>query len=154
MCIPIKKIVFAKNIKTGASTLQNIFVRYGLKNRLKFAIPNNPLQPWNYSFYKSFQASMVKQYTWKNCEEYDMMLWYGRYNISETEKIISKNDISKRITILRDPVSMFESGYVFFALEKWYGMDINQFAQTIFDNEFPPRRKGNVKDLFLTKNVV
>ena len=67
---------------------------------------------------------------------------------------LTKNDISKRITILRDPLSVFESVYVYNNLDEVYGMDINQFAQTIFDNEFPPRRKGNVKDLFLTKNVV
>ena len=126
--------------------MQNIFVRYGLKNRLKFALPNNSMMPWTYDFYKSFQESMVRQYKWKNCEEYDMMLWHGIYNISETEKIIPKNDFSKRITILRDPVSLFESGYEYFKLEMdmEYGMDINQFAQSILDNGFPPRRNGNV----------
>ena len=38
-CHPIKKIVYAKIQKTGGSTLQNIFIRYGLKNDLKFALP-------------------------------------------------------------------------------------------------------------------
>ena len=152
MCTPIKKIVYAKTQKTGSSTLQNIFVRYGLKNKLKFALPNNPRMPWSYGLDESFQENMVKQYKWKNCEEYHMMLWHGIYNISETEKIIPKNDISKRITILRDPVSMFESGYAYNNLDEWYGMDINQFAQNIFDNGFPPRKKGtNVKDLFSGK---
>ena len=144
MCIPIKKIVYAKTQKTGSTTLQNIFVRYGLKNRLKFALPNNSMMPWTYDFYKSFQESMVRQYKWKNCEEYDMMLWHGIYNISETEKIIPKNDISKRITILRDPLSVFESLYIYNNLDEFYGMDINQFAQNILDNGFPPRRNGNV----------
>ena len=137
----------SNTLKTGGSTLQNIFVRYGLKNRLKFALPNNSMMPWTYDFYKSFQESMVQQYKWKNCEEYDMMLWHGIYNISETEKIIPKHDVSKRMTILRDPLSVFVSAYVSENLDEWYGMDINQFAQSILDNDFPPRRKGNVKDV-------
>ena len=109
----------SNTLKTGGTTLQNIFVRYGLKNRLKFALPNNSMMPWTYDFYKSFQESMVRQYKWKNCEEYDMMLWHGIYNISETEKIIPKNDISKRITILRDPLSVFESIYVYNNLDEF-----------------------------------
>ena len=147
-CTPIRKIVFAKNQKTGSSTLQNIFIRYGLKNQLRFAIPNNPSVPWAYSLTKSFHDSMVKTYCWKKkCHEFDMMLFYGIYNISETKKIIPKNSIAKRVTIIRDPLSVFESGYIYHNLDEKYGMNINQFAKNISENNFPPRRKSNLNEI-------
>ena len=34
------------------------------------------------------------------------------------------------ITILRDPVELFESGYVYMGLSKYYNMDINKFAKS------------------------
>ena len=34
------------------------------------------------------------------------------------------------ITILRDPVDLFESGYVYMGLSKYYNMDINKFAKS------------------------
>ena len=33
------------------------------------------------------------------------------------------------ITILRDPVDVFESGYVYMGLEKAYKMDINKYSE-------------------------
>ena len=36
---PVEDIVFVKTHKTGSSTLQNIFRRYGLKNDLEIAMP-------------------------------------------------------------------------------------------------------------------
>jgi hypothetical protein len=33
------------------------------------------------------------------------------------------------LTLLRDPVDTFESGYVYLGLQKGYRMDINEFAE-------------------------
>ena len=158
MCYPIQKIVFAKNQKTGGSTLQNIFIRYGLKHGLKFALPKNSRnfrrdshRPKGvYSLYEKFHENMVMQFWWKGCKNYDLMLWYSIYNISEANKIIPKNDFSKRITILRDPVNTFESGYVYYDQDKAYsGLDINEFAEKISKNKFPSRKLNGKNSAFV-----
>ena len=38
-CRPSSNIVFLKTHKTGSSTIQNIFFRYGMRNKLWFAMP-------------------------------------------------------------------------------------------------------------------
>jgi hypothetical protein len=70
------------------------------------------------------------------------------------DKIIPKP--SARITLLRDPVDVFESGYVYMELEKNFRMDINQYAQYILRKGFPPRRlKGKVTDkLIFNQNLI
>ncbi|CBY07501.1 unnamed protein product [Oikopleura dioica] len=40
-CEAVKSVVFVKTHKTASSTLQNIFLRYGLKHDLKIALPKN-----------------------------------------------------------------------------------------------------------------
>ena len=100
-------------------------------------LPDNRVISWAYSLYTSFHENMVLQYGWKNCTEHDMMLFYSNYNILETEKIIPKSVYSKRITMLRDPVNLYESGYIYYNYNKEFGMDINQFAQVILDENYP-----------------
>ena len=38
-CTPRKKIIFLKTHKTGSTTLQNIFYRFGFKEKLMFLLP-------------------------------------------------------------------------------------------------------------------
>ena len=40
-CQPRKKIVYLKTHKTGSTTLQNIFYRFGSKEKLIFLLPKN-----------------------------------------------------------------------------------------------------------------
>lgn len=57
----MQKLAFAKTHKTGGSTLQNIFLRYGYKNGLTFAVPPDS---WVFSAEESFNADMVAKYEW------------------------------------------------------------------------------------------
>ena len=56
----------------------------------------------------------------------------------EVDKVIPKP--SARITLLRDPVDLFESGYVYMGLENAYKMNINEFAQLILKQKFRNRK--------------
>ena len=59
-CTPVKSLIFAKTHKTGSSTLQNIFLRYGWKNNLTFVLPK--AQTWMFSFKQKFEYSLAHQY--------------------------------------------------------------------------------------------
>jgi hypothetical protein len=69
---------------------------------------------------------------------FDIFAFHSLWNGTEVDKIIPKP--SARFTLLRDPVDVFESGYVYMGLEKSFHMDINQYAKHIVTNGFPPRR--------------
>merc|ERR1712029_508735 len=104
----VKELAFAKTHKTGGSTLQNIFMRYGYARGLTFAIP---VKSWMYSFNEFFNAQMVTNYTWNPQRTFDMMVFHSLWNGPEVDKVITRP--SKRFTLLRDPVDTFESGYVY-----------------------------------------
>ena len=56
----------------------------------------------------------------------------------EVDKVIPKP--SARLTLLRDPVDLFESGYVYMGLQNAYKMNINEFAQLILKKNFRHRK--------------
>ena len=53
-CSPIKSISFAKTHKTGSSTVQNIFLRYGWENNLTFVLPEK--RTWMFGFKTQFRS--------------------------------------------------------------------------------------------------
>ena len=81
---------------------------------------------------------MVTKYKWNPDHHFDIMAFHSLWNSPEVNKVITKPSI--RITLLRDPVDLFESGYVYMGLEKNFKMDINQYAQRIAQTNFPARK--------------
>ena len=53
-CSPIKSISFAKTHKTGSSTVQNVFLRYGWENNLTFVLPEK--RTWMFGFKTQFRS--------------------------------------------------------------------------------------------------
>ena len=66
------QIAFAKTHKTGSSTLQNIFFRYGDRNNLNFALPE---KSWMFSYKQPFNASMVNRLPWARLG-FDMFIFH------------------------------------------------------------------------------
>lgn len=120
-CFPKKQLDFAKTHKTGSSTLQNIFFRYGDKHNLNFAMPE---KSWMFSYKESFNASMVTKLPWARLG-YDMFIFHSVWSYNELNKIIPN---AIHVTLLRDPVTCYESNYVYMGLERVFKMDINKFA--------------------------
>ena len=50
------QLAFAKTHKTGSSTLQNIFFRFGEDHNLTFAMPE---KSWMFSYKQPFNVSLV-----------------------------------------------------------------------------------------------
>ena len=60
---------------------------------------------------------------------YNFFASHSQWNINQVKKLVGINAIF--ITILRDPVEVFESGYVYFGMETILERDINQYIKTI-----------------------
>ena len=110
-CNPIRKLIFAKTHKTGSTTVQNIIFRYGMENRLKFVLPKSVW--WFFSHYRSFKASEAIGYnsSLPSPLNDDVFAIHSVWNHFEIRKIIPK---AAAVTILRDPISVFESAYSYF----------------------------------------
>ena len=53
----------------------------------------------------------------------------SKWNIDQVKKLVGINAIF--ITILRDPVDVFESGYVYFGMENVLERNINEYINTV-----------------------
>ncbi len=121
-CKPVTKIAFAKTHKTGSSTIQNILLRYGVKNDLVFALPANS---WMFKLNTPFNSSLVLDGPWAPLD-FDIFAFHCLWRHKEVARMIPE---ARYITILREPLSLFESGYVYFGLQRARGLDINGFAE-------------------------
>ena len=139
---PRTSIAFAKTHKTGGSTLQNILLRFGYKYGLTFALPKT--KSWVFSYKEHFKASMVTQHEWNPLRTFDMFLSHSIWNATEVDKVIKQPNI--KISILRDPIQTFESGYVYLNLEKYYNKSINEIAQDIKNGRFNHQELNPVFD--------
>ncbi|CBY18174.1 unnamed protein product [Oikopleura dioica] len=104
-CRPIaEKIVFLKTHKTASSTVQNVLLRWGRKNKKTFALPKSGKSIFKY--WKSFKASDVHGYC-ESCPKPDIIAHHLRYS-PEVEKLFVGDSVY-HLSIIRNPTSMFES---------------------------------------------
>lgn len=106
-CSPKENIMFMKTHKTASSTILNILLRFGEKHRLKFAFPDGR----NDFFYPSpFLCSQVKDYRPGDC--FNIVCNHMRFNYREVAKLLPEDTVY--ISILRDPVDLFESSFHYY----------------------------------------
>lgn len=119
-----RPVVFLKTHKTASTTLTNIFLRYAEKNKLLVGLP--PERHWELGGYPAkFSTKLVDP----AAAEYEVLAHHFRYS-DEVEKVTPKNAF--KVTVLRDPVQNFESGFGFFRdypYVQWLGdkPNINKF---------------------------
>lgn len=106
-CSPKVNLMFVKTHKTASSTILNILFRFGEKHNLKFAFPDGR----NDFFYPSpFQCSQVKDYKPGAC--FNIVCNHMRFDHQEVAKLLPPD--AAYITILRDPVDLFESSFHYY----------------------------------------
>ncbi|XP_022050315.1 galactosylceramide sulfotransferase isoform X1 [Acanthochromis polyacanthus] len=106
-CSPKVNIMFMKTHKTASSTILNILFRFGEKHKLKFAFPDGR----NDFFYPSpFLCSQVKDYRPGEC--FNIVCNHMRFNHQEVSKLLPPDAVY--VTILRDPVDLFESSFHYY----------------------------------------
>ena len=107
-------MIFAKTHKTGSTTLQNLMFRYGTQNNLTFVLPKSKW--WFFSHYKSFKATEAEGFMGMNNnktnpESNNLFAIHSVWNYKEVRKILPD---APTVTILRDPIDVFESAYSYF----------------------------------------
>ena len=100
------RLVFIKTHKTASTTIATLFERYGYENNLTFALP------WvSHIFDESrlFNRDMVM--TFADMATFNMLTNHARFNRKEMDVVVPH---AKYVTIMRDPVSQFESAFGYF----------------------------------------
>ncbi|XP_077867521.1 galactosylceramide sulfotransferase-like isoform X2 [Saccoglossus kowalevskii] len=106
----VQNITFLKIHKTGSSTIQNILMRFGSRNNLKFVLPprGHHLGYPNY-FQKAYMVESSDGL-------YNIFCHHARFNNEVITNLMPGNTIY--MTILRDPASVFESAFTYFLMGK------------------------------------
>eukprot|EP00092_Neocalanus_flemingeri_P001950 GFUD01002081.1.p1 GENE.GFUD01002081.1~~GFUD01002081.1.p1 ORF type:complete len:386 (+),score=88.88 GFUD01002081.1:41-1198(+) len=114
-------IVYLKTHKCASSSMQNIFLRFGERNNLIFVLP---IQVGNYlgDGASKFSQSMVAAEPKQN----NILCLHTRYNRKEMDVVMEDDTVY--VTMLRDPIEVFESQWTFYGLQGHYGMTIDQFV--------------------------
>ena len=102
-CSPNENVFFVKTHKTASSTIQNILYRYGYKNDLNFAMPKYGNR-FNYPTYIGIRNI-------RPMESYNIVTNHMRYQPGVLKHLYPQDVSYKRITILRNPVDLFESTF-------------------------------------------
>lgn len=122
-------IVFLKVHKTGSSTVQNIFLRFGYKRNLTFVLghdDNHLAETKGLPSMISFQNTLNN----KNIvppppgRHYDVLCCHVIYNRGQFEKYMPQDSVY--IGIVRDPITRLESAFEFFELFR--NVDLGDYA--------------------------
>ncbi|XP_065219849.1 galactose-3-O-sulfotransferase 3-like [Planococcus citri] len=122
-------IFFLKTHKTGGTTVQNVIVRFAIKNSLDMM--NTKYD----TYYLPISDSSIYPELMTPNNKYNVFAKHARYD--SNLKSYQYPDTSM-VTILRHPVTLFQSLYIFFRMDKTTGMNFQQFL------------KAPVKPAFLT----
>ncbi|XP_022079368.1 galactosylceramide sulfotransferase-like [Acanthaster planci] len=106
-CTPRHNITFLKVHKTGSSTLQNIFLRYGQRHKLTFVLPPQGHHLGFPDFFDRHHMLPVENGI------YNIFCHHARFS-QVVMDIMPPNSIY--ISILRDPVHVFESAFTYFKI--------------------------------------
>ncbi|XP_033101750.1 galactose-3-O-sulfotransferase 4-like [Anneissia japonica] len=123
LCQPKVNITFLKVHKTGSSTLQNIFLRYGDKNNLNFAIPPVGHHLGYPQYFEKKHMIPVANGV------YNIYCHHSRFS-SQVLEVMPQNAVY--VSILREPVVVFESAFTYFKMDGRAGMPGDPAAMSKF----------------------
>ncbi|XP_066939161.1 galactosylceramide sulfotransferase-like [Macrobrachium rosenbergii] len=137
-CLPHQHVMYLKTHKCGSSTVQNVFLRYGLKNNLTFALPESGNI---FGIPELFEAKMIPNHLLPPGGKVDLFVTHSRLNVPEHSKVLHED--SRWVTIIRDPARQYESLFIFFKLGEAYGLNLTQFRDMPIEKLAAlPRRLG------------
>ena len=123
-----RKIGYLKTHKCASTSIQNILLRYAIKNELNVVLPPKGGNILGYE--KIFNRDIIKSPFWGKAPiSYDMFLCHARWNQSEISYVLnetSKNDVFY-FTFVRDPVDLFRSSWDYNAFDLEFGR-LNEFT--------------------------
>ena len=124
-CQKTQKIAFLKTHKCASSSVQNILMRFGLNNGLNFVLPSEG----NYlGRHVKYSRTMIANTPWDKVGlDYDIFCLHTIWNHQEVEDTLGLGKATY-ITIMRDPVELFESLWSYANLDSFYNMNLESFA--------------------------
>ncbi|XP_070572698.1 galactosylceramide sulfotransferase-like [Ptychodera flava] len=117
-CTPVRQIVFIKTHKTASSTTNTMIQHYGLKHGLVFALPKNTQL---FDVNRMFSRAMMLQPTAPPDKGgvFNILANHLRYNRPELQRAVPG---ARYITILRHPVSKFESTFGYYRAAEHFNL--------------------------------
>ncbi|XP_071791358.1 galactosylceramide sulfotransferase-like [Asterias amurensis] len=122
-CKPLHNITFLKVHKTGSSTLQNIFLRFGQRHKLNFVLPPYGHHLGFPEFFSHLHMLPV------DSGLYNIFCHHSRFS-KVIPEIMPPNSVY--ISILRDPVHVFESAFTYFKIDYRLKMTDDKDAMSKF----------------------
>ncbi|XP_078580671.1 galactose-3-O-sulfotransferase 2-like [Branchiostoma floridae x Branchiostoma japonicum] len=131
-CNEKTNLVFLKTHKTASSTVQNIIMRFGSTRNLTFALPRRGhIMGWPRLFRKSFvlQENLAKINT-----TYNILCHHMRFHKEHIRELMPDDTVY--ITIIRDPVYMFESIFTYMRFDQQFGINSTEPLKTFLEQPF------------------
>ena len=151
-CLPKQKVGFLKTQKCASSSIQNILLRFVIKNNLNVVLPakDNILgRTWHMARCNKddvgcltkiqftegnylgdhFNRKMMENTPWEYAGlEYDIFLCHTRWNHTSISEVLNDHNNNGQVfyfSILRDPVELFRSYFDFYKLGVTFLGEIN-----------------------------
>ncbi|XP_078582390.1 galactose-3-O-sulfotransferase 2-like [Branchiostoma floridae x Branchiostoma japonicum] len=132
-CSKKTNLVFLKTHKTASSTVQNIIMRFGSARNLTFALPSDRTS--NLGFPGLFQKSYVLQeHIRKRNTSYNILCHHTRFNYTNIRDLMPDDTVY--ITIVRNPVDMYESIFYYMQFDKEFKVNSSNPLNTFLDKPF------------------
>ncbi|XP_054716502.1 galactosylceramide sulfotransferase-like [Uloborus diversus] len=134
ICYPKSNIVFLKTHKCAGSSIQNILMRYGDAKNLTFVLPRTG----NYLGHPApFSRALLP---FPRLPYYNILAHHTRLDYKEIKRLMPGN--TAYITIVRDPVQIFESSFSYYGLNKFFHSDFRDFIRDLphLSKKFVDRR--------------
>uniref|UniRef100_T1JML9 Sulfotransferase domain-containing protein n=1 Tax=Strigamia maritima TaxID=126957 RepID=T1JML9_STRMM len=125
-CAAKKNIFFLKTHKCASSTIQNILMRFGERNELNIVLPPQSNYLGHPQLFRRDMAMPLKENS-----SFNLFCHHTRFNQKEIESLMPENTVF--LTILRDPVALFESLFAYFDLQKHWRLKLESVPNV------PPR---------------
>lgn len=134
----MKSVGFLKTHKCASSSVQNILLRWGVKHGLNFVLPaeGNYLRSENRLRYS---RDMVGDTPWeKSGVEYQI---FCLHTVWDTQEVVSTLSGTEKvlISIVRDPVDVFESMWHYYNFSQQLGKSLEDFAKEVSINPYIER---------------
>lgn len=145
-CQPKDSVLFLKTHKTGSSTITNILNRYGDFHNLTFVLPHDGFYNffWPLSFEKSFIANLKGKRP-------NILCNHAKWNKQTMKELMGQDTVF--ITILRNPVSQFESTFSYMEFAHLLGIKTTKDPLVTFFED-PGRTMAKISGLSASGSVV
>ncbi|XP_037789799.1 galactosylceramide sulfotransferase-like [Penaeus monodon] len=136
-CVPQNSVYFLKIPKCASTTSFQIFVAYGVKYGLTFALP---------PALEVSPRDLPPEYHGSPDGRYNMVVSHTVFNKERSQQVMK--ELAKYVAAIREPASRFESMWYFGSYEKKFGMTLSAFAKASHYTSAQKRKLNTIATFF------